>query len=544
MKKILFLIITGIGMSVATYAQSTGELLKFSRQDFSLSTARSAAMGGAFTSLGADVISMSLNPAGLAMYSSSELSISAGIRLDATRFRFGSDPSIMKTFVKPYVGNFGILFKSDDWTFGVGMNRLADFAGGYNVAGAYGEQSMAYIFRDQLVGIEQGSLNGNRAFDRNPILWNAVMANEAWLVNPTRNTPSNKEYDLYGVLERGDIVASTLNMRTDGANDEIAFSTAYNYNGVFMFGATLGVQSIRYLQSSTYSEFADLQHNYGSLDSFEINENLNMNGVGVNLKVGVTVRPISWLRVGVAYHSPTWITMHEESNRDMNVWLNTTPSHFGYSYTPDLVQEYQYRTPSRLMAGISFTIARRIIISGDYERTWYGDMKFNTPMKLYGYRAPVAPDDIDNLPIISGNYVSQRGEILYNQMIKDAYRATNNYRVGIEVQPVDGFFLRAGYAYSESPYKALDSHYKAGATLNQYGAIKRYSGGLGFRSGKFNIDLAYVYSTQNALPSVFYDYVANHNYEGIKAGDEILPADNIYRTMYDHNIILTMGLRF
>ena len=65
----------------AVQAQGSEELLSFSRQNFGISSARSAGMGGAFTSLGADAASMSINPAGIAMYRSGEVSISPGLRI-------------------------------------------------------------------------------------------------------------------------------------------------------------------------------------------------------------------------------------------------------------------------------------------------------------------------------------------------------------------------------------------------------------------------------------------------------------------------------
>ena len=53
------------------------DLLELSQTQFNFGTARSMAMAGAFTSLGADLSSMSINPAGLGMYRHSDLSIHA-----------------------------------------------------------------------------------------------------------------------------------------------------------------------------------------------------------------------------------------------------------------------------------------------------------------------------------------------------------------------------------------------------------------------------------------------------------------------------------
>lgn len=53
------------------------DLFELSQTTFSLGTARSMAMAGAFTSLGADLTSMAINPAGLGMYRHNEISITS-----------------------------------------------------------------------------------------------------------------------------------------------------------------------------------------------------------------------------------------------------------------------------------------------------------------------------------------------------------------------------------------------------------------------------------------------------------------------------------
>ncbi|MEF9950577.1 MAG: hypothetical protein RR752_05300, partial [Mucinivorans sp.] len=446
-------------------------------------------------------------------------------------------------YTKPTIGNFAAIYANGNgWAWGVGMNRLADFSGKYTVTGDYSTSSKAFIFRDQLEGVSQGSLNGDNAFNRPPAMWNAVMANSTWLVNPVQDIPSNTSYSLDNVINQGDKMASQLDATTNGAVDEIALSGAYNYDNILYIGVSVGMQSLFYRQGTTYSEFADLDYNTGSLDSFQEREDLSLDGFGFNLKVGLTVRPVEWLRIGVAYHSPTWIAMEEKSVRDMSTYLlsATLPR---TEYTPDLRQNYSYQTPSRLMAGASVTIARHVILSFDYERTWYNKMLYTTNINQNGWRAPITPTDIDNNPTIVGNYMDNRGNINMNGMIHDYYRATNNYRAGIEYQPANGFFLRAGYSYAESPYAKVESSYKKGSSLSAYDAVEQYSGGVGFRTRRFGIDLTYVYSAHNSLPSVFYDYVTSYDYDS-PAGTRIMPEGNIYKKMIDHNIILTFAWRF
>ena len=55
------------GLATSADALPTAELFSLSQQSFNFGTARSMAMGGAFTLLGADPASMVIHPAGLGM---------------------------------------------------------------------------------------------------------------------------------------------------------------------------------------------------------------------------------------------------------------------------------------------------------------------------------------------------------------------------------------------------------------------------------------------------------------------------------------------
>lgn len=556
MKKIISLAAVLAGAIVCAWAQSPEELLRFSRTDYSLTTARSAAMGGAFTSLGADAVSMSLNPAGLGMYSRSELTVTGALRATDSEARYGMDGVAKRNnYTKPILNNFAFVYASpgSGWRVGFGMNRLADFSGKYQVTGNYGTESMAYVLRDQLQGAPSGSLEAKRDpfLTYAPLSWNSILGYNTWLLNPyDPDDPKNIDYGVSPALMPGDKVASQLTTTTNGAVDEFTISTAYNLNDILYFGATVGMQSLFYRQNSTYGEFADLNYNLGVLDSFDLSEDLAMDGFGINLKVGVTVRPVSWLRIGVAYHSPTWITMRDQSVRDMNTWFVPGSGLKNQSdYTADFVQDYRSQTPSRLMAGLSVTIARRVIISVDYESAWYQGMRYTTPMNWSSFRSAVAPTDVDNNPLIAGDYTNARNQIDMNGLISSSYRQANTVRAGIEAQPVGGFFLRAGYAYSQSPYASIDSYYSGEGKLSDYGALTQWSGGLGYRKSlrgmqSWGIDLAYVYSHRNALPSLFYDHVATNDYLDIRAGDSLMPAQNNYLNWTSHNVLLTFSWRF
>lgn len=549
MKKIIIAAATLCAALSAT-AQNTSELLRFSRYDYSNSTARSAAMAGAFTSMGSDLSSMSINPAGLGMYSSSELAVTAGLNISATRSGYGAPNQNLESRVKFTIPNLAGAFKFGNFTLGVGFNRLADFNSQMSVQGDYEKfNSIARIWADQITGIPAGQLNKESSmFNRNPIYWNGVMGYDSFLIDPAQyNDPNNTTYGTWGIIDPTDMIRSSMQMTTNGAINEFALSGAWDFNKVLYVGMTMGLQSIYYQQTSSYTETNDPTNANisGVLDDFTLRNTLNMNGFGFNLKIGATIRPLPWLRIGAAYHSPTWSTMSEVSNSDLTPNLSDKTGR--YSYTPDLRQDYKFQTPGRLMGGISATIAQRLIVSFDYERIWYGDMFYNTPLNISGWREGVLPDDIDNLPNTAAHSARY---IQINDMVAENYRATNNYRVGVEVQPVNRFFIRGGFAYSESPYSdKVESFYAPGTLLSDYGAITRYSAGVGYRTGRFNIDAAYVYSSWSELPAKFFDYYTTNAYntvsEGIIAADtHIASKGNIYRTRESHNVMVTFSWRF
>lgn len=489
-------------VSISAKGQGVEDVLRNSQYNYSLSTARSAAMGGAFVSLGSDASSMSINPAGLGMYRDSEITITPGLRISniATRFDNGNfSNSLGGNVTKFRLSNFGAVFSGRMFTFGLGYNRLADFAGNSYSMGGPTQATIGDHFANVLnsandgAGVPSGNIgapagNEYQAFYKYGAgLWPSILAYQTWLIDPT--SEGGSQYSASPSLFSGDLVTPQQSIRTSGAIDEITFSGAFNINDKVYFGATLGVQDIRYSMVSSYGELAD-QNNEGELDNLTYNQQLTQTGVGFNMKLGVTVRPVDWLRVGVAYHSPTWTRIDEKYAMDMTVymWQDRNGS---FADSPILDNEFSMRSPNRLMLGVSGTIARRLILSLDYERVWYGDMKFRSP-------------DFE----------------WENNQIKQIYGGADNIRVGAEVMATKNLFVRAGYAMYDSPYRNENN--------KKYDKLNQYSVGVGYRTKYFTVDAAYIYGQSKNMPNIYY------------AGAEgVLNTTNRFS-----NVLLTLGVRF
>ena len=86
------------------------------RQDLG-GTARSMGVGGAYSSVGADMSSMTSNPAGLALYRSHEFSLSAGAIFGSTDTRYTTDGTTggqqtSQSFAKGSFSHIGLVFAS------------------------------------------------------------------------------------------------------------------------------------------------------------------------------------------------------------------------------------------------------------------------------------------------------------------------------------------------------------------------------------------------------------------------------------------------
>ena len=137
---------------------------------------------------------------------------------------------------------------------------------------------------------------------------------------------------------------------------------------------------------------------------------------------------------------------------------------------------WSYTTPTRLMFGASYTIAKQVVVSVDYERDWYNTMR----MKESPYGA------------------------LYKGYIKDTFKGSNTVRAGVEWRFIPQMALRMGYGYWSG---ALNDNQAIYSTPVIY-KTQYMSAGLGVALSKhFSIDFAYQYCTNEMTPyKTFYGY--------------------------------------
>ena len=313
--------IVSVLFAKAGLAQTDADALRFAQSSIA-GTARYISMGGAFGALGGDFSSLTVNPAGLGIYRKSEFTFSHSLYMNRTTSDFLGNSTKENRF-NFNIPNLGLVFahttKADrndkpgwkNYSIAIGLNRIHSFQTRSYFEGYNSDNSMLHHF------VETANNSGNPltyeqldpfyeqlAFDAGLIYNNPDSALSDFFISdiPYSNTDST------GITQKR---TST----TRGGISEWNIGFGGNYNNLLYLGASLGISSLRYLDESTYEE-SDKAGEVTELNSFSFGQDLETHGIGVNLKLGVIVRPVQWVRVGASFHTPTLYSMKDEySNR-------------------------------------------------------------------------------------------------------------------------------------------------------------------------------------------------------------------------------------
>ncbi len=467
--------------SFASSAQFAEDALRFSEL-YRQGTARSMAIGGAFGGLGGDFSVLSTNPGGLAIYRSNELSASPEIFTRKTTSIYNGQQLEDSRTIFDFA-NFGWVSAkplgrgAKGWKYyqlGFGMNRLNNFNTNSYMQGPNLENSKLDVYREQADGIPYSDLeSGYFPDDLTP----------AWYMYLLDTIPGTTNQYYTPVPYAGTLQTQRINTR--GSINEFLFSGAGNFDDILYIGASVGMPYIRYFRETFYSE-TDVADTIPYFENWTTSENLETTGFGINFKLGAIVRPVDWMRIGVAFHTPTWYyTMRDTWNVTMSSDLEWFS---GDTIMPVRTYKYKLTTPFRGIGSLAFVIKKIGFISLEYEYVNFGQAKLNA--RDYGFS-----DE--------------------NSNIRSYYQSTHNFRAGTEWR-VAKISLRAGYALYGSPYKD---------DLND-GMRQSFSGGIGFRVDNLSVDFAYVYSTKN---EDYYLY-----------STENIQSNVVNNTFVDQNFVFTL----
>ena len=502
MKTNSFLVTLLLCAVVSIQAQNDADALRYSMLQYG-STARALGVGGAFGAIGGDFGSISINPAGLGVYRSSELQFSPGFSVTGTNSDYlGASESDSRTNAN--VGSAGFVFtdlnemyrtgsglRLVSTSFAFGVNRLASFSSGRTFEGYNNQNSLLDSYAEYL-NFGSGTPPAD-AFDADPFC--AGLAYDAFLLNPLPG--DSNQY--YTVIPSGD-VWQQQRLIVRGSVTEMVIAMGANFGHKLYVGGSIGVPFVKYVERNNYSE-TDRDQAIDDFVSYEQESRLNTRGTGINAKFGLLIRPVEAVRIGASIHSPTRYRLRDEYTSEIFSDLESSTYDV---FSPLGLFDYTLRTPWRVNGSLGILLSDKGFLSFDYEYLDYGLSEFDFSRSGIGFSS--AADGI-------------------NTTISSKYTSAHNLRGGVEVN-AEPFRFRLGYGYLSTPF--AEGRATGDADLSR----QSFSGGIGYRGESVYIDLAYVHSItkfvdvpyQLSDPAALVPFAVNDQTMG--------------------TAVLTMGLRF
>lgn len=519
-------------------------------------TARTMAMGNAFTALGADVGSFAINPAGSAVAGYSQIALTPGLEISnsfsrSTNYYGGPDA----TKVSQNKADFRIPNLSFNINFGLESGILKNFSIGFssNLSNSYTEQTVmggntnnssyfgALAQAATFDKINADDLAADTHYDRYP--FDLVLNYNAFLFSPIKNE-TNRYVGITEEATGPDAQGNyNISMRKDGmlrqgwgrevtgAKNDYILNFGFNLLDKVFIGANIGLTHINRKYSDYFREAAVNPSLYEVAFEKKTGETVNTywkdgrysyslsaTGTGIYGKFGIIYVPTPWLRFGAAIQTPTTLNMFERYGASVSSSFDNAIFSTRLE-TGSFENRYTLRTPMRANFGIAGVIAKRIVLSADYEFCPYGDMVFQH------------------------NKINAEDWKEVNQSVSSTLGTGHSLRFGAEVRIGSALSARLGYSVTSNPsLVGLDG--KNGLPINHFlnwgkHGENRACFGLGYNSkGSFFADLAVV---ARIYPTGFF-----YPYDDIRDKDGstvvLAPEYVINRTLW--TVAATVGWRF
>lgn len=460
----VFPLVACLIVSAAAQAQNELDAIRFSQQGLGVG-ARALGMGGAYAGLANDYSAIFYNPAGLGQIKRMEFNLGFDF------FQFNGEASYLNAkqnatnsrtalqsigFVMPfptYQGSF---------VMGFGFNRQANFAAAQNVNAFNPSQSV----------LDALAASSRPRFDNNGNIFLDDLAAYAWeqfLLNDSAGTYLNPI--------RGNVL-QTSELLEDGGKNFFALAASIEVAPALFAGGALNFVTGNYAYIRSYRE-TDSQNRYEKFQSLALDETIESDFSGWNLKASLMYVLDDHFRLGLTVETPTTLTFNELSTQALSSRFKVAPApNQPLSFSDKLPAnrfEYRLKTPFVFSGGASLE-EPNFTISAQATFTDWTQLQFRADGESFA--------DV-------------------NRIFKTDFQQTIDYAIGAELRSV---FLpiraRAGYNYQMSPLKYRDAARAQRTTTDD--ARKSLSLGAGLLLRKtLNIDIAYIRTTQSVFGSLY-----------------------------------------
>lgn len=468
-------------MSVSN-AQNINDVVRYSSENLN-GTARFRGMSGAFGALGGDFSAFSINPAGSAIFATSEVTISL------SNYNNDNNVSYFGTVANRNESEFdlnqaGIVFVfnnmgDSDWkkiSLGINVQNNDNyynnvFATGRNQSSGIGDYFTFFANGQELGVIAQQA--GESDTDTYLILGEdfgfaaqqGFLGYEGFVINPDSDDDANTSYSPNANYAAG--ADHDYILQTSGFNRKYTFNVAAQYRDNLYLGLNINSHDVDYRERKVLIE-TPVDATSG-LQYAEFSNELYTYGTGISFQAGAILK-LKNVRLGASYQSPTWYSLNDELIQGLSTDYRdpAVPTDIlRRDIFPNVVNAYrQHRivTPGNITGSFAYIFGKKGLISFDYSLKDYTNAKLRPTNDF----------------------------IVTNSNIENQLQAASTYRVGGEYR-IKQFSLRGGYRFEQSPYKN-------GTTI---GDLEGYSLGLGYNFSNMSVDLAYDRSEQARNPQLF-----------------------------------------
>ena len=535
------------GISSAAFAQSQYDVIRFMDNELN-GTARFVGMGGAMGALGADLSTMSTNPAGIGLYRSNDVALTFGLNANHSDADLGGAVSKEKR-TKASFDQIGFVWSNKIGNktnlryvnFGFNYRKRANFNRQFSSAGCFSDGAsltwqMADMmwqagnnegpfyktvgdFNDLLDAGFKGSKYGNPYTDPyfygTPYL--SSMGARTGLLDPipvSGGSLDDPKTELDGILPWNADGHQFYN-REEGGVEEYDFNLSFNVQDRYYFGVTVGAYSLNYKRYSSYGE------NIVSGDAkgdFTLNNWYKQEGTGFDVKLGAIIRPFEYspFRIGFSVHTPIWYSVTEYHTASLTSGATSFPQ--GTEYTenlvdyldPEYVWDYRLTTPWRFGVSMGTVVSGMMALDAEYEYAKYSSAHL---------------EDLDGYELNGTTAVSE------------SLKGVHTFRVGMETKLTSAFSMRAGYNFQSSPihedsFKNIPftDETRTDADYLNLKSRQAVTFGMGYRGRLIYADLAYKYEFYKAD---FYAFGSSDiNLSATKLNNE------------RHQLLFTLGVHF
>ena len=499
-----------IALSQVLFSQDIPDASAIYARTGILGTARTIGSAGAYGSVGADMGCIAVNPAGIGLYRSTDFSVTPSLQIGNNESVYDGNHTLVH---KPsfYLSQGGFVFtkiykNADDNNqsrMGFSDHPLKSISVAFNFQQTntfdrkqnYGVNSTSSSILDGYA-LYANQINGP-ASNNNPVGFNSDPPEVALAAYSNLLGYNSTTGSYFSAIK--DPVMQSGSIETHGAINRIDFAVGANISDKLYIGVNLAVPLINYTISNSFTETPLNTTPGNQTTNYNFNSNVQESGFGFNGIIGVIYRPFPFMRIGAAYHLPTWYSMTENYSQTLTQDSDVYQSIYGPVTATPL--KYGMRTPMKGSFGMSFYYKQYGFISVDYDIQNLGSALVHIPNDSSGYEAYLNPT------------------------IKSTYTYSHTVHAGLEAA-IKIVRLRAGYSFSSSPFK------KGQEITTGYRDVRNaFTAGIGIRLKHFYVDAAYVYGwskdASNQLTNIANGYYNNVN------------------SMYSSStILLTIGWKF